>query len=511
MEAALENIINYTQIIGLGVYSRDGQLVFNAGDTSGIAQTIDDKLHEYWLKDKIIYYNELYGGVFNRNYNKRQKNRPMATGHHKPRTLTLPGQRPESKKLQRRKEPKKKTNKVNEKRKEFKIPYKKNDERTKEKHKRDPHSLSMLEERDKKFIAFISTLEQINSLKNKKLPYDELVKLLSNIISKKDASIVARRLVDKELTFPLIRESLRDYFKDKYRDQLRSVKLGKIAVSIPIDDYNLSIKRNFWGVIGFNIFFFAGLLTLAFLWRAFLGIAQLKINLTLSEEQMNSLKDMNMTAAGLVHETKNPLGVVRGMAQLITAKKYIDAADKDLLEKIIEETDRVSSRLNQFLSYSKPRDLKIQSVNIESLINDIFAILEYDCEEKKVMLQRKIDPTINFIEADEEMLRQIIFNLLLNALQAVSENEGKITLLMKKDSDELVTIKIIDNGPGVEDKIKNDIFRPYFTGNESGTGLGLSIVKQLCLLHGWQIELSDNSKESGAVFKISGIINNDNK
>ena len=508
LQAALESIIDYTKIDGIAVYSSKGHSIINVGEKTGLAKQLNSTSKVSWFSDRVIYYNDLYGGVFSRY--RRDRNKRHYSNDKRKLEISEKNKSTSAKETKKI-APLKSTSTIQYKAiKPTTNPVKKQKTyRGRDAKRSEPPTLSIVNEQEKKVLNFMSSLEYINLLKNKILPYDDLVKLLSNIIPNADAKRVAKRLKNKQLSFFVIRAALNDYFKEKYRKKLVNIRLGKIAISLPIDEYNNIIKSNWISLIWFNIFFFIGLLTLAFLWRFFIRIADLKISLTLSQEQMNSLKDMNMTAAGLVHETKNPLGVVRGMTQLITSKKYISHEDQDLLNKIIEETDRVTSRLNQFLSYSKPREINLQKINLSLLIKDVFTILEYDCEEKNIILCSDIEENIELIKADSEMLRQIIFNLLLNALQAVAPNTGKICLKVFKHNDNNIIIEVIDNGVGINKSIREDIFRPYFTGNESGTGLGLSIVKQLCLLHNWQLTLvGNNTKEqqTGAIFRISGIM-----
>ena len=509
MRAALENIIDYTKIDSIGVYSEKGNIIISVGNNKKIQKKITNKEKVSWAENQVTYYNDLYGGIFGRykhGYNKNRKPRENK------RIKKLPPKHSKkfNSKIHQQKNKitpnhAKKINfegKNNKRNKFLKRPHPDKKINYRNKRGRRPTTLSVVDEREKRFLKFLSTMEYINLLKSKTLPYQDLIKLLSNIVPPPDAKIVAKRLEGKELSFNLIKDYLKDYFREKYRNNVKSIRLGKIAITLPTTEYDNAVRNNFYSLIGFNVFFFIGLLSLIFLWRAFLGIAELKIYLALSEEQMNSLKDMNMTAAGLVHETKNPLGVIRGMAQLITTKNSVDKSDEDLLNKIIEETDRVTSRLNQFLSYSKPRKINLTKVLLKPLIVDIFSILEYDCEDKNIKLHSNISEEITHITADNEMLRQILFNLLLNALQAVPANTGEILLKIYKSNDSNIIIEVSDNGPGVNNDIKEDIFRPYFTGNESGTGLGLSIVKQLCLLHSWKLELIQNSEKSGATFRI---------
>ena len=105
------------------------------------------------------------------------------------------------------------------------------------------------------------------------------------------------------------------------------------------------------------------------------------------------------------------------------------------------------------------------------------------------------------IEADEQLLRQALFNLLLNAIQAVNTN-GEIQIIATKNNASDALLEIRDNGPGVPPDRRTEIFKPYFTTHQKGTGLGLAVVQQIVLAHGWEIECLPNEPR-GAIFRIT--------
>ena len=105
------------------------------------------------------------------------------------------------------------------------------------------------------------------------------------------------------------------------------------------------------------------------------------------------------------------------------------------------------------------------------------------------------------IEADEQLLRQVLFNLLLNAIQSVSES-GKIEIAVERASATEAVLEIRDDGPGVPAANRPEIFKPYFTTRSSGTGLGLAVVSQNVLAHGWEITCLANEPR-GAIFRLT--------
>jgi signal transduction histidine kinase len=126
--------------------------------------------------------------------------------------------------------------------------------------------------------------------------------------------------------------------------------------------------------------------------------------------------------------------------------------------------------------------------------------LSYDAEEKAIRVDINVGPSV--IEADEQLLRQTLFNLILNAIQAVGKNAS--VSVSARLADGAVTLDIADTGPGVPDERRTQIFKPYFTTDEHGTGLGLAVVRQIVLAHGWKIECLPN-EPVGAIFRITHI------
>jgi signal transduction histidine kinase len=248
------------------------------------------------------------------------------------------------------------------------------------------------------------------------------------------------------------------------------------------------------------IVFFAGIsaIGVGLAWRNVSKTSELQIRLVRASELNSHLKEMNLAAAGLAHETRNPLNIIRGMAQMISKSD----ASADLREKskaIVDETDKVTAQLNEFINYSRPREVRRGKIALNAAVNEVVRALNYDIEEKKIRVESKVEPF--FIEADEQLLRQALFNLLLNSIQAVGEN-GQIQFAAHKNGSSEASFEISDNGPGVPPEQRREIFKPYFTTHQKGTGLGLAVVQQIVLAHGWEIECLGNEPK-GAVFRIS--------
>jgi signal transduction histidine kinase len=235
-------------------------------------------------------------------------------------------------------------------------------------------------------------------------------------------------------------------------------------------------------------------------WRNVSETSDLQIRLVRASELNSHLREMNLAAAGLAHETRNPLNIIRGMAQMLSKQTAVSPAEiQEKSRAIVTETDKVTAQLNEFINYSRPREVRRSKVALNSAINEVVRTLAHDIEEKKLRVETGGDPVA--IEADEQLLRQVLFNLLLNAIQAVS-GDGRIQISTRRLNAEEAAFEVRDDGPGVPPEHRQEIFKPYFTTNQKGTGLGLAVVQQIVLAHGWEIACLANEPK-GALFRIT--------
>jgi signal transduction histidine kinase len=166
---------------------------------------------------------------------------------------------------------------------------------------------------------------------------------------------------------------------------------------------------------------------------------------------------------------------------------------------IIDETDRVTAQLNEFINYSRPREIRRAKIALPAAVIEVVRTLTHDIEEKKLRVETGGESVS--IEADEQLFRQVLFNLLLNATQAVGEG-GQIQIVTQRVNASEAVLEVRDDGPGVPPERRQEIFKPYFTTNQKGAGLGLAVVQQIVLAHGWEIECLANEPK-GALFRIT--------
>lgn len=189
---------------------------------------------------------------------------------------------------------------------------------------------------------------------------------------------------------------------------------------------------------------------------------------------------------GLAHEIKNPLGGLRGAAQLLS--KELNADQQEYTDMIIEQADRLTNLVDRLLG---PNQLpQIENNNIHSVLEKVCQIVNYSSEEN-IALTRDYDPSIPVIECDQEKIQQAVLNIVNNAIQAIDEHH-KVTLKTRIASNKTINgqrvklavqISIIDDGPGIPAKIQDTLFYPMVSGRSNGTGLGLSIAQTLINQH----------------------------
>jgi two-component system sensor histidine kinase HydH len=212
------------------------------------------------------------------------------------------------------------------------------------------------------------------------------------------------------------------------------------------------------------------------------------------------LEELSLAAAGLAHETKNPLGIIMGVAQQIANNPHQPEETRVMLEHIVDEVDRTAAKLGDFINFARQREVKATVLDAQKLCSKVVDILRPDFKAAGVELELELVPAM--IVADEEMLRQILVNLLLNALHASSQG-GKVTIRMQRRGDR-VSLSVEDQGRGIGPDLLPNIFKPYVAGTPEGHGLGLAIVKRYVEDHGWSIEVR-SEPSCGTMMTISGI------
>jgi len=285
----------------------------------------------------------------------------------------------------------------------------------------------------------------------------------------------------------------------EYQSLLETRGLHGLAIAMSTENFRMACAQDLWMRVIIGCFAGMSVFGLGLAWQSLAKSSELQLRLLRASELNTHLKEMNLAAAGLAHETRNPLNIIRGLAQMISRQQEAAPEVRVKSREIVDETDRVTAQLNEFINYSRPREVRRSAVVLSAVIAEVVRALNYDIEEKRIRLQVSRDQLT--IEADEQLLRQALFNLLLNAIQAADMN-GEIQMVAARQGGSKALLDIIDNGPGVPESQRLEIFKPYFTTHEKGTGLGLAVVQQIVLAHGWEIQCLANQPR-GAIFRIT--------
>ncbi len=238
-------------------------------------------------------------------------------------------------------------------------------------------------------------------------------------------------------------------------------------------------------------------------WHATVRAAEAHGRAQLLESETRHLRDLGQAAAGLAHETRNPLGLVRGWTQRLAGSKLDPAEHRQQAQTVIEECDRVTARINQFLAFARPSQPQPEPVDVGEMLAELATLLEPDLDANELTLQIGESAQGETVRADREMLRQALFNLIRNAVQSATVG-GTVEVGVYCDRNGRRRIEVADRGPGVAEEKVDDLFTPYFTTRSNGTGLGLAIVRRIAAAHGWQAGYRPRDG-GGSIFYLDGM------
>jgi two-component system sensor histidine kinase HydH len=216
--------------------------------------------------------------------------------------------------------------------------------------------------------------------------------------------------------------------------------------------------------------------------------------------QSEKLAALGQLAATIAHEVRNPLGVIRSAAQGV-AEGLSDADEegKRACSFIQHEIDRLNNVISALLAFARPQRLAPRSVTVGELFDAALLLAGDDLRNKQLRVRRDEAPGLPGVEADPDLMSQVLLGLLANAAQ-VSAAGSELTL-EAAPARSGVEIAVADRGPGVPAEIRGRIFEPFFTTRTRGTGLGLAIARQIVEAHGGTIEVGDRAG-GGARFAV---------
>lgn len=217
-------------------------------------------------------------------------------------------------------------------------------------------------------------------------------------------------------------------------------------------------------------------------------------------------------AAGMAHEIKNPMAGIKVSMEVLSQELQLEPEDKEVFVSVINEIDRINYLLRSLLNYARPPKPQSIAFDVHQVLEATIKSARYTLlkprdesggQEKEIEFVKDFRSDLPKIVADPGQMQQVFLNLILNAVESISE-KGRIIIKTDTLTDELVQIAITDNGKGIGSESLDKIFKPFFTTKSQGTGLGLAISKRLIEQHnGGTITVANNQDGPGVTFTIT--------
>ena len=216
----------------------------------------------------------------------------------------------------------------------------------------------------------------------------------------------------------------------------------------------------------------------------------------LEDERLASL---GLLSASVAHEIKNPLSSMKAIIQVMRETIPVGDLRREDLSVVLEEIDRLSSTVSRLLEFIRPREPEGRYVAVERVVERVLEIFSYEARRRQVAVVQKLAPEPHYLKGGLDALKSILFNLVLNALQAMTK-AGTLTIETAGRHEGHVTVEVTDTGPGIPAEELERIFEPFHSSKATGTGLGLALVRQRLEELGGSIEVK--SGPDGTRFQL---------
>lgn len=216
-------------------------------------------------------------------------------------------------------------------------------------------------------------------------------------------------------------------------------------------------------------------------------------------QRSERLADLGRVAAGLAHELRNPLASMAGSVELLRGQATIGGDERRLLDIVLREASRLDELVTEFLRFARPPPLRPGAVDLASLLDDALRVFAHDPAAAGLALTRELAAAPAACDSDQ--IRQVVWNLLRNAAQALGSGRGGRIAVACGGEDGGAWFAVEDDGPGIPAAERERIFLPFHTTKERGTGLGLAVVQRIVDAHGGRVEVR-SAPGQGARFTV---------
>jgi signal transduction histidine kinase len=218
-----------------------------------------------------------------------------------------------------------------------------------------------------------------------------------------------------------------------------------------------------------------------------------------ARHKAEKLAAIGRAVSEIAHDMKSPLMAIGGFASQVSRKLEPDEPDRKKLDLVVRETARLESMVKEMLDFGRPLELQKSSESLNSLATECVELNLPLAKKHQVEIKTGLDPELPLQSLDKNRIKQVIINLVANAIQA-SSPENEVWVKTRKKG-VLAILEVSDCGCGIEEKDQDKVFEPFYSTKNDGTGLGLAIVKKIVETHGGSILLHSNP-EGGVTFSI---------
>jgi two-component system sensor histidine kinase HydH len=219
-------------------------------------------------------------------------------------------------------------------------------------------------------------------------------------------------------------------------------------------------------------------------------------------QKAENLAAIGKVVSGVAHDMKTPLVAIAGFSRQVLKKMREDDPHRDKLNIIYREAQRLESMAKDMLDFARPLDLRLVPTDVNQLLRESLDVAQHLAREQGVTMETQLGSDIPVIPLDAGRMKQVLINLVINAIQASPAGETVMVLSALEVGN--ITIEVVDRGCGIPPDQKENIFVPFFTTKKEGVGLGLSMVKNIVAAHHGLVEFFDNRNPSqGVTFRIT--------
>ena len=214
--------------------------------------------------------------------------------------------------------------------------------------------------------------------------------------------------------------------------------------------------------------------------------------------QAEKLAALGELSAGIVHEVRNPLAAIKGAVEILEDEIALTSPRREFADLAKKEIERLDKLVGEFLRFARPARLAVEPDDLNKIVESVASLVENQASSQAVSIEKQLRRTLPKVSIDGEQIKQVLLNLALNSLQAMT-NGGELVFRTTENEDFCI-IEVEDNGEGIDEAIVPKIFDPFFTTKAKGVGLGLSVAHKISVQHGGDLTVRRN--ENGIIFSL---------